>query len=99
MIELGGNIELIGFKDLDSAELIILKKIIGNYARKFFDNLEGYEQLSINLKKIGGEKSNKFEVDAKLMSNGKPINSNVTENNVFVSVSEVLKKVEKQVIK
>ncbi len=99
MIELGGNIELVGFKDLDSAELVILKKIIGNYARKFSDSIEGYEQLTINLKKVGGAKSSKFEVLGKLMISGKPVNSDVTENNLFVAVAEVLKKLEKQSLK
>lgn len=99
MIELGGNIELVGFKDLDSAELIILKKIIGNYARKFSDGIEGYEQLHITMKKVGGETSSKYEVAAKLMIKGKPTNSSITENNVFVSVAEALKKLESQTLK
>ena len=99
MIELGGNIQLVGFKDLDSGELIILKKIIGNYARKFSDGIEGYEQLHINLKQVGSKTSSKFEVDAKLLIKGKPVNTNVTENNVFVSVSESLKKLEAQTFK
>jgi ribosome-associated translation inhibitor RaiA len=99
MIELGGNIELVGFKDLDSAELIILKKIIGNYARKFSDGIKGYERLSINLKKIGGQKSSKYEFDGKLMINGKLVNSSTTENNLFMGVAEVLKKLESQTLK
>ena len=31
MIELGGNITLAGFKELDHAELIVVKKITGSY--------------------------------------------------------------------
>ncbi|MFH2021285.1 MAG: hypothetical protein ABIJ34_07765 [archaeon] len=98
-IELGGNIILVGFRERDPAELIVLKKIIGNYARKYADNLTGYESLTISLKPIGGEKSKKFEVSAKLLVAGKPIASDVTENNIFVCVSDALKKIEKQAIK
>ena len=99
MIELGGNIELVGFKDLDSGELIILKKIIGNYARKFSDGIEGYETLHLNLKKVGADTSSKYEVSAKLMIKGKPVNTNVTENNLFISIAESLKKLESQTMK
>jgi len=97
MIELGGSIELTGFKELDSAELIILKKIIGNYARKFSDSVEDYEKLSLNLKKAKGK--NKFEVLGKLLIKGNPVNADVTDVNLFVAVAEVLKKLENQVIK
>ena len=94
MIELGGNIELIGFSELDSQELLILKKIIGSQARKFSDNVKGYEKLTIDLKQTKGKK--KFEVQAKLMANSKPINSEVTEKNLFIAIAEVLKKLEAQ---
>ena len=33
-VELGGNIQLNGFSRLDGASMIILKKIVGNYAKK-----------------------------------------------------------------
>lgn len=99
MIELGGSIELVGFKDFEPSELVVLKKIIGNFARKFADNVEGYEKLTINIKHVGGAKSNKFEVQTKLMIGAKPVNSDVTENNIFVAIAECLKKIEAQVIK
>ena len=97
MMELGGNIELVGFKELEPAELIILKKIIGSYARKFSDSVEGYEKLVLNLKKAQGK--NKFEVDGKLFSSSGQINSEVTHQNLFVTVADVLKKMEKQAVK
>ena len=97
MIELGGNIELVGFRDLDSSELVILKKIIGSFARKFSDNVEGYEKLTLSLKATQGKKQ--YEVQSKLMVNSKPVNADVTEKNLFVAVAETLKKLEAQVIK
>ena len=99
MIELGGNIELVGFNDIEIQELIFLKKIIGSYARKFSDNVKDYEKLTINLKQVGAKTSTKYEIQTKLMVKGKPINSDVTENNLFVAIAESLKKLEAQVIK
>lgn len=99
MIELGGNIQLVGFKDFDSSTQVILKKIIGNFVRKFADNIEGYEKLTITCKKIGKETSSKYEVQAKLMIGAKPVNTDVTQNNIFVAVSDALKKLESQAIK
>jgi len=94
-IELGGNINLSGFKDIPKAEMIVIKKIVGSYARKFSDNLEGYESLSMNLKSIHKtEGSEKFEVHCKLIYKGKIETSEITERNVFVAVDAVLKKVE-----
>jgi ribosome-associated translation inhibitor RaiA len=99
-IELGGNIELSGFAELETSELIVLKKVIGNYARKFSDQLqENYQRLVINLKQIHGKSSSKFEVQIKLMTQSKPYTSEVTENNLFVCVADALKKIEAQINK
>jgi ribosome-associated translation inhibitor RaiA len=99
MIELGGNIQLVGFKDFDSSELVVMKKIIGNYARKFSDNLENYEKLTVSLKQIGPKSSNKYEIQIKLMVKGKPTNTDVTENNVYFALAQSFKKLENQVLK
>jgi len=96
-IELGGNIQLVGFSGLENSQLIVLKKIIGNYARKFADNIKGYEMLTLTNKDIHGK--SKFEVHGKLMIAGKPVTSECTLNNVFMSVAEVMKKLETQTIK
>jgi len=98
MMELGGNIELVGFKDLDVSQMIVFKKIIGNHARKFSDTLENsYKKLKIHMKKIGSEKSPKYEIKGTLqIDNGNDINSSCTENNVFVCIANVLKKIEAQ---
>ncbi len=96
-MELGGNIELIDFKDLDPSEMIVLKKIIGNYARKFSDQVENYEKLSLHLKKAEGK--HKYEVFGKLYHNQKTTNSEVNGTNLFMAVSDALKKIENQLMK
>ncbi|MBW2996160.1 hypothetical protein KY332_02535 [Candidatus Woesearchaeota archaeon] len=90
VLQLGGNIELSGFSSLEGGAMIVLKKIIGNYARKMSDKVNNFEKLSITMKTVHG---NQFETHAKLMDNGKPVNSSVTERNVFVAVDTALKKI------
>ena len=94
MIELGGNITLAGFKDIDKAELVVVKKIVGSYARKMSDSVSGFENLTVTLKIVHKtEGSEKYEVHGKAMVSGKPAASETTERNLFVALDDVLKKV------
>jgi len=96
--ELGGNISLSGFKDVEPAELIVVKKLTGSYARKFSDHLKGYESLAVHLKDVHkSEGSERFELHGKLVHDGKVTVSEITDNNLFVALDKVLKKLEAQV--
>lgn len=91
---LGGNIQLAGFRDIDGASMVILKKIIGNYARKMSDITKKFESLHVTMKPVHEtEKSEKYEIHAKLLDNGKPTVSEVVERNLFVAVDNSLKKI------
>jgi len=90
MIELGGNIELVGFKDLEPAKLIVVKKIVGNYARKMSDLSEGFEKLSVTMKTVH---NSKYELHAKLMDKGKPMTSEIVDFNVFFALDKVLARI------
>ena len=92
-ITLGGNIELIGFKEMDGGSMIILKKMVGNHVRKLSEMAENFEKLTVSMKKVGGG-NNKFEINVKLMDNGKPFVSEVTDFNLFVTVNKAFKKVQ-----
>ena len=92
--ELGGNIQLAGFRDIDSSSMVILKKIIGNYARRMTELAEKFEKLHITMKPVHQrEKSEKYEIQAKLISNGKPFVSETVDRNLFVAVDDSLKKI------
>jgi ribosome-associated translation inhibitor RaiA len=94
VIELGGNITLVGFKEIEKAELVVVKKIVGSYARKMSDTVSGFENLTVSLKSVHKTASSeKHELHAKAMVNGKPITSETTERNMFVGLDSVLKKV------
>ena len=92
-IVLGGSIELIGFKDMDGGSMIILKKMVGNHVRKLSEIAEKFEKLTVSMKKVGGG-NNKFEINVKLMDNGKPYTSEVTDFNLFVTMNKALEKVQ-----
>ncbi|MBU1201721.1 MAG: hypothetical protein KJ583_06435 [Nanoarchaeota archaeon] len=94
MIELGGNITLVGFRDLEPAELIVVKKVVGTYARKMSDTVESFENLTVTLKEVHKTpKSQKYEIHAKLLAKGKAYNSESVDRNLFVVLDSALKKV------
>jgi len=94
MIELGGNITLAGFKDLDHAELIVVKKLVGSYTRKMSDSLKDFENLTVTMKGVHKTpKSQKYEIHGKLMAGGKPYTSEVVDRNLFVALDSSLKKI------
>lgn len=94
--QLGGNIELVGFREIDGGSMIILKKVIGSYARKFSDRLNGIDKLTVRMKKIG---SSQFEINGLLVKAGQQFNSEVTDYNLFVGIDTLLKKIESSALK
>ncbi len=93
-VRLGGNIQLTGFREIDSSSMIVIKKIVGNYAKRIAELTEKLEILHMTLKPIHErEKSEKYEVHAKVVDNGKVYASETTNRNLFVAVDDVLKKI------
>jgi len=94
LIELGGNITLSGFSDLDHMELTVAKKIIGRYAREMSDDNADFENLIVTLKDVHKTATNqKYEIHGKLMLGGKPLTSEVTDRNLFVALDSSMKKI------
>lgn len=92
--ELGGNITLVGFKAVDRAEMVVVKKIIGSYARKLSDTVPGFEGITLTLKVVHRtEGSEKYELHAKARIKGSIIAAEVVERNLFVGLDDLLKKV------
>lgn len=99
-LELGGNISLTGFSVLEPGMMIVVKKIVGSYAKKFSENVKGFEKLSLTLKPVHEreqEGPKKFELNAKLVANGKAYTSSITDRSLFIILDKVLKKIEAQV--
>jgi hypothetical protein len=96
LIELGGNITLVGFKVLGEGELVVVKKMVGGYAQKFSDMESGFERLTITLKPIHkheGGSGGKFELDARASVNGAPFVAEIVDRNLFVGLDSVMDKV------
>lgn len=92
-LELGGNIALSGFSERDFTELIVVKKMVGQYARRFTDSMPGFSRLAVTLKEVHGTK---FEVIVKAGIDGHEFASEVTEHNLFVALDSALKHVQSQ---
>lgn len=90
MIELGGNIKLVGFKDLEPAKLVVVKKIVGNAAKKI-STREAFDELNLHLKDIGTKKK---EIKVKLVRGGNIKNAEIVDYNLFYALSTVLSKVQ-----
>ena len=92
IVQLGGNIELSGFSELDGGVMIILKKIVGNYARKMSDRFSDFEKLQLHVKTVRvKEKSEIYEMHAKMLRGGDIIVGDATDRNLFVAVDVSLK--------
>lgn len=89
-IKLGGNIELSGFSALDGAQMIVLKKIVGNYARKMEEKCKSFEALKLTMKPVGEEK--KYEFKGQVIDGGNIYPSSAIDYNLFVGIDSVLKK-------
>lgn len=91
-ITLGGNISLVGFEKLDSAELIIVKKIVGTYIKKMSE-IADYKEMRLTLKQHSHGKTFKHEVEGSALFTEGRFATNVTEWNLFTAVSMVCEKI------
>ena len=99
-LQLGGNIELTGFSDIDPATLVVVKKIVGNHAKRYTDIVDGFDKLHLTLKHIHQQQdSTKFELHCLVAGSGAKYASEVTEINLFFALDKVLKKIENEISK
>lgn len=88
---LGGNIELSGFRELDGGTMIVLKKIIGNYARRFSDTY-GSEKMELGI----ARDADNFSLTGSVSCKGNKITAVHADKNVFFLVDAVLKRIEQE---
>lgn len=84
-LELGGNISLTGFSDIDGGSMIILKKIVGTYAKKFSEEEAKFKKLELSLKNSGP-----YEIEA-LLKTDKEKRMESSDENLFVALDNALK--------
>ena len=92
--KLGGNIELTGFRSIDSSSMSVIKKIVGTYAKRLAELTKKLEILHITLKPIHErEKSEKYELHVKVIDNGKVYASKTTDRNLLTAIDSALNKI------
>ena len=79
MIELGGNIKLDGVEGVEPAQLIVIKKVVGNFAKQYSEK----KQVNELLIKLEGN----YKVTASL---NEEINEESEGDNLFYVLNEVL---------
>ena len=98
-LDLGGNITLQGFSDIEAGKMVVVKKIVGNYVKRISDILDDFQELKVSLKNVHGDQSGNYEVKAQLSIGGSPYNSQVNDRNLFFAMDKVLKNIEQQLSK
>ena len=92
MIELGGSIKLDGFNSVDIPSLIVVKKIVGNYAKKISENNAEYKELLLEVLSTGPT----YELSATLTTSSKVYTSKASDINLFFALNKVLNGVQKE---
>jgi len=90
---LGGNIILSGF-NLEPIEIVVVKKIIGHYAKKISEKIK-YSEMKVTLKQ--SKKTNIFlhQIKAEIAA-GKIITADSENKNLYTALSEALNKLYSQ---
>ena len=88
--QLGGNIELKGFNALDGGTMTIVRKIVGNFARKLSDGKPGFEKLLISLEEDG-------MVKAEVMISGTTHVGESKNDNLFFALNEATTQAEAKI--
>lgn len=88
-VTLGGSIELTGFSGLDGASMIVVKKLVGSYARKFSDKMQNFEKLSMTLSKSGT-----YTITATLKAAGQEFVGEASAENLFFALDKAFKELE-----
>ena len=88
------NYQLAGFHDIDSSTMAILDKNIQNHSRRITELAEKEAKIHITLKLIHErEKSEIYDIHAKVSDGGNVYASHVTDRNLLAAVDNALQKV------
>jgi hypothetical protein len=93
-VELGDFIKLEGFIEKEPGELIVVKKIIGNYVKHVSDRLPNFERLVVTQKGGSG-----YTIEGQIFWNGKEATYEHRDSNLFFALDTCLKKLEKETAK
>lgn len=81
MIKLGGNIKLDGFDEIEPGQLVVVKKIVGNFAKKVADK-GGFDSFEVQ--------KSENNIKVKIVKAEKVQEADASEANLFFSLSKAL---------
>ncbi len=90
-MELGGNIELVGFEHLDVNELILVKKLVGTYTKDFSDANEAFERITVTL-----AQREPYIVSAEVQAGDKTLSCTHESVNLYFALDGCLKELVEQ---
>jgi len=85
-MKLGGNIELEGFDDLEPAQLIVVKKIVGSNVKRISEETSEFKNLLLTLKE---NEKDKVTLAGKLTIGDKDHEVEATDKNLFFALNNV----------
>ncbi len=87
MIELGGNIILQNFEQITGGELIITRKVIGNYRKEISKKYEDFKKIKVTI-----IPETKYKIKVNLEKND--MQESMAENpNLFFALDKALSKI------
>jgi len=89
MVELGGNISLEGFEDVEHGVLIMVKKMVGSYAKKIADEKGAFDKFTVS--------RNGKEIKVNVSKDGNDFSISASGVNLFFTLGEALKKAVEEV--
>lgn len=84
-MELGGNIELVDFDQTEPGQLVVVKKVVGNYAKKI-STIKEFSKIAIILSK----KDEKFNIQTKLTISDNIYTTDAADANLFFALDKAL---------
>ena len=93
--EFEGKVELSGFHEMDDAAMDVLKKMLRINIKRFREICHNFENLTLRMKKVHAQvHSEKYEIHASVIDNGKLFTSTTTQKDLFLAIDEAIKKIE-----
>ena len=89
------KLEMSGFKAVDPASMIMVRRVIDGSLKKFNENLDGFEKLKFTLKEVHGtEKSVKYQITASIVIRNTVQSVETIDRNIFFALDSAVRKLE-----
>ena len=86
-MELGGNIELVGFDSIDKSKLVVVKKLVGHSVREMAEKSPTISKVRLTLS--GPEDSP--DIKGEVIIDDQPIRESCNGTNLFFVLDSVMK--------